>query len=163
MRGTRCSAEQHTQNHEHVTYPSAKLSFFSVHIIIVFNTEWLNWFSFLVEAMYIQGRKEHEWLLMHGMPETLEPFLHFPPCSLPSSEGLSSWPAPWQPSGTTTPPHSLQHKTSASAEQSGNIRLPQKYFKPAPGGAELSWLAPIHNPMPWTLHRHTRSVEVVAL
>lgn len=79
------------------------------------------------------------------------PFLCSPPCSIPSSEGLSSWPAPRQPSGTATPPHSQQHKTSAPVKQSGNIQLPRKYFQPAPGGEGLWCLAPIHNPVPWTL------------
>lgn len=89
-------------------------------------------------------------------------FLHSPPCSLPSLEGLSSWPAPRQPSGTATPTHSRQHKTSASVKQSGNIQLPGKYFKPDAGGGGLSCPVPIHNPMPWTLQQRTRCIEEVA-
>lgn len=52
--------------------------------------------------------------------------------ALPSLEGVSSWPALRQPSGTATPPHLRQHKTSVPVKQSGNTH-PQKYFKPAPG------------------------------
>lgn len=52
--------------------------------------------------MYTQKRSEPEWLPEHGVPETLQPFLHSSPCSLPSLEGLYSWPALRQPSGTAT-------------------------------------------------------------
>lgn len=89
--------------------------------------------------------------IWHAWNTVAIPSLPSPPCSIPSLEGLSSWPAPRQPSGTATHPHSWLHKTSGPVKQSGNIQLPRKYFQPAPGGEGLSCLAPIHSLVPWTL------------
>lgn len=152
IRGTRCSAKQHAQNHECVIHSLAKLCLFLVHVIIIFSP----WLAKLISSRG-HVHPDEKWTRVAACGWRAWSAAAIP--SLPSLEGLSSWPALRQPSGTPTPPHSRQCQTSAPVKQSGNTWLPWKYFKPAPGGGGLSCPAPIHNPITWTLHWCTQSIE----